>query len=44
MSVALIAFVVALVLGLIAQFQAQGKSLTAWGVIALAIGLLWGQL
>ena len=43
MSIALIAFVIALVLGLIAQFQAQGKSLTAWGVIALAIGLLWGQ-
>ena len=40
MSIAILAFVIALVLGLIAQFQAQGRDLTAWAVIALAIGLL----
>jgi len=43
MSLPLIAYVIALVLGLIAAFQAQGRSLTAWAVVAIAVGLLWGQ-
>lgn len=43
MSIPLILAVVALVLGLIEEFQAQGKSLAGWGIVALAIALLWGR-
>jgi len=43
MSIPLLAYVVALALALVAQFQAQGKSLVAWAVVFVCIGLLWGQ-
>jgi drug/metabolite transporter superfamily protein YnfA len=36
--------VVGLVLALIEQFQAQGRSLIAWAVVFVCIALLWGQL
>ncbi len=44
MSIATILFAVALVLALVDEFQAQGKSLTGWAVVFIAIGLLWGNL
>jgi hypothetical protein len=43
MSVPLILYVIALVLGLIEVFRARGDSLVGWGVVALAVGLLWGN-
>lgn len=42
--IAVIAYVVALVLAVVDEFQAQGRSLLGWAVIALAVGLLWGRL
>lgn len=33
--------IVALLLGLIEEVQAQGKSLVGWGVVALALSVLW---
>jgi hypothetical protein len=44
MSVPEILFIVALVLALIEEFQAQGRSLLGWAVVAVCIGLLWGAL
>ncbi len=44
MSVAVILYAVALILALVDEFQAQGKSLTAWAVAFVCIGLLWGNL
>lgn len=35
-----IAAVVALIIGAIAEFQSNGRDLAAWGVIALAVGIL----
>jgi hypothetical protein len=36
--------IVALILALVAEFQAQGRSILGWAVVALAIALLWGHL
>jgi len=36
--------VVALVLALIDEFQAQGRSLVGWAVVFLCIALLWGRI
>jgi hypothetical protein len=44
MSIATILFVVALVLALIEEFQSQGRSLVGWAAVAIAVGLLWGNL
>ena len=44
MSIATILFAVALILALVDEFQTQGKSLVAWAVVFIAIGLLWGHL
>ncbi len=44
MTIPTILFVVALILALVDEFQAQGKSLTGWAVVMIAIGLLWGNL
>ncbi len=44
MTVVTILFAVALILALVDEFQAQGKSLVAWAVVFIAIGLLWGKL
>jgi hypothetical protein len=35
-------YVVALILGLVAELQADAKSLLGWAVVLLALGLLWG--
>jgi len=43
MSIPTILFVVALILALVDEFRAQGQSLTGWAVVAIAIGLLWGN-
>jgi len=42
MSIPTILFVVALVLALVEEFQAQGRSLIGWAVVFICIGLLWG--
>lgn len=42
MSVPILLYVIALVLGLVAEFQANGRDLVGWGVVFLALGLLWG--
>ena len=34
---------VGLILALIDEFQAQGKSLLGWAVVAVCIALLWGR-
>ena len=44
MTIPTILFVVALILALVDEFQAQGRSLVGWAVVAIAIGLLWGHL
>jgi len=36
-------FIVALVLAVIDEFQAQGRSLLGWAVILISVGLLWGN-
>ena len=43
MSIATILFLVALVLALVEEFQAQGRSLLGWAVVFVCIGLLWGS-
>jgi drug/metabolite transporter superfamily protein YnfA len=35
---------VALILAAIDELQAQGRALTSWAVILIAIALLWGRL
>ena len=35
---------VALILGIIDQFRAQGQSSTHWSIIALAVAILWLEL
>ena len=44
MSVPTLLFVIALVLALIDELRAEGKSLTGWAVVIVCIGLLWGNL
>ena len=44
MTVPTLLYIIGLLFALVVQFQAQGKSLLAWGVIAVCIGLLWGAL
>jgi len=44
MTIPTILFVVALVLALVEEFQAQGRSLLGWAVVFVCIGLLWGTL
>ena len=43
MGIPAILFVVALLFALVDEFRAHGQSLTGWGVVFLAIGLLWGK-
>lgn len=44
MTFPILLFAVALVLALIGEFEAQGRSLVGWAAVAIAVGLLWGQL
>jgi hypothetical protein len=39
-----LAFVVALIVALVEEFQAHGRSLIGWAVVLVCIGLLWGSL
>lgn len=39
-----ILFVIALVIALIEIVRAQGRAYLAWGVLAVAVGLLWGSI
>jgi hypothetical protein len=42
-SIPIVLFIVALILAAIDEIRARGESLTAWAVILVAIGLLWGH-
>ena len=44
MTIPILLFIIALVLALIDEFQAQGRSLVGWAVVFIAVGLLWGQI
>ena len=44
MSIPTLLVVIALVLALFDEFQAQGRSLIGWAVVFIAISLLWGRL
>lgn len=44
MTIATVLFIVALILALVDEFRAQGQSLTAYAVILICVGLLWGHL
>lgn len=44
MSIPVLLFAIGLVLALVEEFQAQGRSLVGWAVVAVCLGLLWGQL
>ncbi|HKR50533.1 MAG TPA: hypothetical protein VJT72_13350 [Pseudonocardiaceae bacterium] len=44
MSIPDILILVALVLALVEEFQAQGRSLVGWAVVLVCIALLWGNL
>ena len=35
-------YLVALILALVEEFQAQGRSILGWAVVLVCIGLLWG--
>ncbi len=41
MTIPAILFLLGLAFGLIEEFQAQGRSLVAWGLVFVCIGLLW---
>ena len=40
----LIFLVAALILALIAELEAEGRSILGWAVVGIAIYLLWGKL
>lgn len=42
MNIPTLLYAVALILALVEEFQAQGRSLLAWAVVMIALGLLWG--
>lgn len=44
MSIALVLFIVGLVLAIVEEVQAQGRSLVGWAVIVIAVGLIYAQL
>jgi hypothetical protein len=44
MSIPLILVIVALVLALVEEFGAQGRSLLGWAVVLLCIASLWGNI
>ena len=37
-------YLAALILALVDEARAHGQSLTAWAVVGIALGLLWGTL
>ena len=44
MTIPTILVIVALVLALVDEFQANGKSLVGWAVVLVCLSLLWGNL
>lgn len=44
MSAQTLIIAAALILALVEEFQAQGRSLLGWAVVLVCIALLWGQL
>jgi len=44
MNIATVLVIVGLILALVDEFQAAGKSLTAWAVVLVCASLLWGKL
>jgi hypothetical protein len=39
-GILVVAAIIALVLGVIAEIEAQGRNWAGWGVVALAVGIL----
>jgi Na+/citrate or Na+/malate symporter len=44
MTIPVALFLVAIILALVAEFQAEGKSILGWAVVVICIGLLWGRI
>lgn len=44
MSVSTLLEIAGLVLGIVAVVEAKGRNWAGWGVIALAVALLWGAI
>ena len=44
MGIPTILVLIALVLALVDEFRAQGRSLTGWAVVLVCVSLLWGNL
>lgn len=44
MSIPTLLIIGGLVLALIEEFQAQGRSLLGWAVVLVCVALLWGNL
>lgn len=44
MTVPTILILVGLAFALVEEFQAQGRSLLGWAVVAVCLALLWGNL
>lgn len=44
MGIPTILVLIALVLALVEEFQAQGRSLLGWAVVLVCVSLLWGNL
>lgn len=44
MTVPTLLLIGALLLALVDEFQAQGRSLTGWAVVLVCLSLLWGNL
>jgi drug/metabolite transporter superfamily protein YnfA len=44
MTIPTILVIVALILALVDEFQANGRSLVGWAVVLVCVALLWGQL
>jgi hypothetical protein len=44
MNIATILFIVALVLAAVDLVRSRGEALMSWAVVAIAVGLLWGNL
>jgi hypothetical protein len=44
MTIPTILFIIAIVLAAVDLMRTRGQALTSWAVVAIAVGLLWGQL
>ncbi len=44
MNVVTLGAIIALIIALVAEFEARGRNLVGWAVVVLCIALLWGRL